>query len=196
MFRSGSWMVTALSLSLGLGACVSSGAPVGESVGHATLTGASASGAEIDVAAIAGHAPLTVFTFFSAHCPCQRARDARLRQLHAAYAPRGVAFVAIDAEREASVERATREARARGYPFPILADPSGRSIDALGAEFATYTVIVDRRGTVRYSGGLDSDKSRLSTNATLFVRDALDDLLEGNEPRRPHGVTLGCALER
>lgn len=141
-------------------------------------------------------AELTVVTFFSAHCPCQRAHDARLVALYTRYAPRGVRFLAIDAEPGASPERSRREARARGYPFPVFVDARGAARDGLGAEAATHTVILDRAGRARYAGGIDSDRTHPSDDATPYVADALDDLLSGREPRRPRGKVLGCALER
>lgn len=155
-----------------------------------------ADGRTASLAAELARADLTVVTFFSAHCPCQRAHDPRLIALYTRYAPRGVRFLAVDAEPGASPERSAREARARGYPFPILADPRSVARDGLGAEAATYTVILDRAGRARYAGGIDSDRTHPTDDATAYVADALDDLLSGREPRRPHGKVLGCALER
>jgi hypothetical protein len=141
-------------------------------------------------------APLTVVVFFSSHCPCQRAHDERLRALAAKYGPAGVHFVLVDAEADATRERDEVEARARSYPFPILADPSGSLADSLGAEYATYTVVLDAEHRVRYEGGLDSDKQHLTEDARFYLRDALDDLLGGRSPRVPVGKTLGCVLRR
>jgi thiol-disulfide isomerase/thioredoxin len=141
-------------------------------------------------------APLTVVVFFSSHCPCQRAHDERLRALASKYGPAGVRFVAVDAEAGASRPRDEAEARARGYSFPILDDPSGSLADSLGAEYATYTVVLDAGQRVRYEGGIDSNKQHLTEDASFFLRDALDDLLAGREPRVPEGKTLGCVLRR
>jgi hypothetical protein len=141
-------------------------------------------------------APLTVVVFFSSHCPCQRAHDERLRALAAKYAPAGVRFVLVDAETDATRQRDESEAKARSYPFPILADPSGSLADSLGAEYATYTVVLDAKQRVRYQGGIDSDKQYMTEDARFFLRDALDDLLAGRNPTVPVGKTLGCVLRR
>jgi peroxiredoxin len=137
-----------------------------------------------------------VITFFSADCPTQRAHDARLRELYHRYRPRGVDFVAIDSEAAASPASAAREARERGYPFPILIDAEGRVADALGAEYATYTVVVDSKGSIRYLGGIDSDMHHLRPNASMWLRDALERLLAGESPSPPRTKTLGCPLQR
>jgi peroxiredoxin len=143
---------------------------------------------------LVSHAPWTVVVFVSAECPCMSAHHERLRELASAYESRGVAFLAVDSE--VGTTPAIASAQAGNYPFPLLIDRGARLADELGAEYATYTVIVDRNGHIRYRGGIDSDKQRLHANATPYVRDALDDLLAGRDPRRPEGKTLGCVLRR
>jgi peroxiredoxin len=145
---------------------------------------------------LARQAPFTVIVFFSAGCPCQRAHDARLRELHALYGGRGVQLVAVDSEAGATVAADRDEARARGYPFPILSDPEGAAADALGATWATFAVVVDAGGRVRYRGGLDSDRIHVTEGASLWLRDALDRLLAGREPEPAETEALGCALRR
>jgi peroxiredoxin len=153
-------------------------------------------GASRSLAELTRAAPLTVVVFFSADCACQRAHDARLRELHAAYRPRGVQFVAVDAEATSSPTRDAAEAAARGYPFPILSDPDGITADALGAVSATHVVVLDAAGTVHYRGGLDSDRNTLTPSASPWLRGALDRLLAGREPEPVETASLGCVLRR
>ena len=140
--------------------------------------------------------PFTVVVFFGADCPVQRAHDARLRDLYTAYHPRGVAMIAMDSEATATPAADRDEARARGYAFPILTDPEGAAADALGATYATYAVVVDSGGRIRYRGGLDSDRSHPTPGASLWLQNALDRLLEGRDPEPAETASLGCALRR
>lgn len=149
-----------------------------------------------NVTAIAAKADVTVVTFFSAHCPCQAAHDERLRALAATYAPKGVQFVSIDAEASATPEKDEKERLERKYPFPIWTDAKGQSADALGAVYATYTVVLDRQGAVRYAGGIDSDRTHLTDDAETYVKNALEDSLHGRPVRVAQGKVLGCALSR
>lgn len=148
-----------------------------------------------DVRAELGNARLTVFVFAAKSCACLDAHAARLRELSEVYTPRGVAFHLVDSEVGASAERATDMVRRGGYPFTALADPGARLAEALGAEFASHTVVVDAAGQTRYSGGIDSDSTRLHDDAKLFLRDALDDLLAGKSARVARSEALGCALQ-
>jgi peroxiredoxin len=137
---------------------------------------------------------LTVLEFFSATCPCQAAHDERLRSIAVDYAARGVAVLAIDSEVDAKVERDRAEAARRQYPFPVVLDRGAAIARAYQAEYATYTVLMDRAGNVLYRGGIDSDKRHLHPDATSFLREALDDAIAGRPVRRPEGKTLGCSL--
>jgi len=141
-------------------------------------------------------ATLTVVVFFSAHCPCQRAHDEKLRELAATYEPQGVRFLLIDSEASSSLTNDAAEARQRQYPFAILSDPAGQWAEKFGAVYATYTVILDPALRARYHGGIDSDQARTTATAEPYVRNALTDLLHGAEPRVSHGKTLGCSLRR
>jgi peroxiredoxin len=149
-----------------------------------------------DVRQVVAEAPFTLLIFFSRACHCLEQHDERIRALYEAYHPRGVQLVMVDPEVRASPEIDAAEARRRGYPFPLLLDPGAKLADALGAEYATYSVIVDAQGRIRYRGGFDSDKTHLRAGATSYVRDALDDLLAGRPPRVAEAKTLGCALEK
>jgi thiol-disulfide isomerase/thioredoxin len=138
----------------------------------------------------------TILEFFSADCPVQRSHDRRLVQLHEQYRSRGVGIVAIDSESVASPVRDAAEARNRGFPFPILIDKGARIADILHAEYSTFSVIVDRDGRTRYAGGIDSDHSKLNSDSVPYLRNAIDDLLAGNEPRQARTKSLGCTLQK
>jgi hypothetical protein len=145
--------------------------------------------------ALAGSsARATVYVFFSEHCPCMRAHDARLVALANDYASRNVRFFAIDSEVGATIASEKDRALARNYPFPILVDEGARAARALGAEYSTYSVVVDERGDVVYRGGLDSDHTHLTNDAAPYLRDALDDVIAGRTVRHPQTEALGCAL--
>ena len=175
-----------------LAGCAAHAAP--KTADAVTLT--SPDGGDRPYRALVGAAPYTVLVFTSADCPCLGAHLDRLRELAAAYAPRGVQFVAVDSEVGVTRETAAAEARNLALPFPLLVDPGAGLANAVGAEYATYSVLVDREGRVRYRGGIDSDKRKIHDDATPFLREALDDALSGAAPRRLEGKTLGCVLRK
>ncbi|HTR51858.1 MAG TPA: redoxin family protein [Kofleriaceae bacterium] len=137
----------------------------------------------------------TVFVFFAKDCPCFGAHEARLRALVDKYGARGVRFVIVDPEVGHTVEDDARAVSSRHLPGPVFLDSGARLASMVGAVYATYSVVVDASGQIRYRGGIDSDKSHLQADTTPYLADALDDLTAGRAPRRAEGKTLGCALQ-
>jgi hypothetical protein len=188
-------VVRAILVTLAL-ACVNCAALEGRAVEAPGAPLVGADGKLLDARVIARSAPLTVLVFFSPDCRCLDVHEPRLRALFDAYRARGVQFFMIDSEVRGSRQRDSDEARRRGYPFPILLDRDAKLANALGADYATYSVILDRSARVRYRGGIDSDNTHLRADATSYVKNALDDLLAEREPRLAVGTTLGCSLQK
>lgn len=139
-------------------------------------------------------ANFTVVEFFSAHCPCQAQHDERLRDLAARYRERGVVFVAIDSEADATPTRDAAQAIQRGYPYALLTDSEGAAARALYARYATYSLLVNRSGQVLFRGGIDSDRVHLRDDRIAYLEDAIEDALASRPVRRPLATTLGCSL--
>jgi thiol-disulfide isomerase/thioredoxin len=137
---------------------------------------------------------LTVIEFFSHHCPCQEAHDPKLRELAQIYEPKGVAFFGVDSEAGATVDGDQKEATTRAYPYPLLIDKGGKLAKSVGARFATYTVVLDASGHVLYGGGIDSDNSHLTPDATPYLKNALDEALAGTAVKAPRTQAFGCSL--
>jgi len=154
----------------------------------------STNGRTFDARSLPATGKVTVLTFFSAHCPCQAIHDPRLAQLASEYQTQGVQFFAIDSEDGSSLEADKQEVERRHYPFPILRDEGGRLAKALDVHFATGTVIVDSQGTVRYRGGIDTDKRRLHEDAKPYLKGAIDAVLAGRDPQPAEPKSLGCYL--
>jgi len=159
------------------------------------LTVVDTTGAKTTLPTDLSRSKLTVLVFYSEHCPCFRVHEQRLVELERAYGARGVRVIFVDSEVSASVERDSHAAAERGLPA-IALDPGAKLADAVGADYATYSVVLDPQGRIRYRGGIDSDKDRLHDDAQSFLRDAVDDLMAGREPRVAEGKALGCALQK
>lgn len=179
-----------LALALVASACAGSAHKPGE------VSLVAADGHRFQTAELVGGAEWNVLVFTSRTCPCVAAHDERLRELATTFAPRGVKFVAIDSEVGGTPELEAAEAKKRQYPFPIVVDTGAVLANQLGAEYATYTVIMNRAGQVLYRGGIDSDKAKLHDDATLYLSDALTDLTTGEPLRRAEGTALGCTLRK
>jgi hypothetical protein len=136
----------------------------------------------------------TVLIFFSADCHVLEVHDERIARLAGQFANKGVRFFAVDPEPKATAARDGTEARRRGYPFPILLDEGAAVARAFGADFAGLAIVLDRKGRVVYRGGIDSDMTHLTDDASPYLDHALADLLSGRPPRDNATKVMGCAL--
>jgi hypothetical protein len=126
----------------------------------------------------------------------QKAHDARLRDLVAAYAPRGVGFAAVDAETgtDAAADRA--ELRRRGLSIPLLEDRGAALADALGVEYSTHVVVLAPDRRVLYSGAFDGDRTHLTATGEPYLKEALDAALAGKPVGKARTEPLGCPLRK
>jgi peroxiredoxin len=140
----------------------------------------------------------TVVEFFSLHCPCQRWHDPRFKALYERFAKEGVDFFAVDPEEGVQMPALVAEAKARGYPYPILLDPGAKLARALDAQFCMTTVIADATGRIRYWGGIDSERScnQKAEGKHPWLRMALDALIAGRDPDPARTKPMGCWLQR
>ena len=144
-------------------------------------------------------APATVVVFTCNHCPYAIAWHDRLMQVARDYSERGVRFFAInanDAERYPadSYEAMQRRTRDEEWPMPYLHDETQEVARAYGAKTTPDVFVLDSELGVRYRGAPDADYSDPGQNAA-WLRDALDDLLEGREVRLAETEPIGCSVK-
>jgi len=139
-----------------------------------------------------------VVIFTCNHCPYALAWHDRLMDVARHYPD--VHFYAInpnDAERyprdsfDAMKERVRRD---EGWPMPYLHDESQDVARAYGAKTTPDVFVVDSGGAVSYRGAPDADHRDPSLNAS-WLRDALDQMLAGEELTRPATDPVGCSIK-
>jgi peroxiredoxin len=148
-----------------------------------------------------GDAPATVVVFTCNHCPYALAWHDRIIDLARDYADRDVRVLAInpnDAERyPRDSEQAMRERVDRGEfgdDVPYLRDASQRVARAYDAKTTPDVFVLDSTGVLRYRGAPDGDYEDPTQNA-VFLRDALDAILDGRDPDPPETVPIGCSIK-
>ena len=70
-------------------------------------------------------------------------------------ADKGVAFLAINANRQDTPERVARHARKHEVPFPVLKDAGNKVADQFGARRTPEAFVLDAAGKVLYQGRID-----------------------------------------
>ncbi len=170
--------------------------PIGERAPGFDLPAAEGGSRSLDE----GEAAATVVYWTCNHCPYALAWHDRMLDVDRDYADRGVRFLAInsnDAERypadslEAMIERVESEG---DWPHPYLHDESQEVARAWGAQKTPHVFVLDGELKLRYQGAPDADYEDPS-QAAVFVREALDAVLEGREPERSETPAVGCGVK-
>jgi peroxiredoxin len=142
---------------------------------------------------------LVAVVFLGVECPLAKLYADRLVELEREFGPRGVGFVAVDANRRDSAEDLARFAGEHGFTFPFVRDADGVLADRLGATRTAEALLLDSDRFVRYHGRVD-DQYAPGVHRTRPVHrdlaDALDDLLAGRPVGTPETPAPGCKIDR
>ena len=169
---------------------------IGDTVPTFTLTDTEG----VEHAIPAADAPAaTVLVQTCNHCPYVIAWNPRLRAVAEEYAPRGVRFLAVssnDPDRYPadSPERMAQFVRDNDWPIPYAFDASQDVARALGAERTPAVFVLDREQRLAYHGAPDGDHQDPSQDA-VWLRGALDAVLDGRAPERASTPPRGCSVK-
>jgi len=140
-----------------------------------------------------------VVVFVGTDCPVSKLYGSRLAQLSKDYADKNVQFIAIDSNRQDSLEDITHFARTHKIEFPILKDAGNQVADKFGAERMSEAFVLDRDRVMRYRGRIDDQfgvgYARGQTSAN-YLTSALDELLAGKAVSKPAVDAVGCIIGR
>lgn len=137
----------------------------------------------------------TVAVFCSYKCPCSDGYIGRLGALRERFRPRGVAFIAIDASADETIEGLTSYIQRKEYPLPVFRDEFSAAADQMHASVTPEIFVFDTGWVLQYHGRIDDDKSGLFVEEES-LRLALDTLLAGKTLLHKEKISLGCAIVR
>ncbi|GIW87644.1 MAG: thiol-disulfide isomerase [Isosphaeraceae bacterium] len=170
---------------------------VGSAVPDFTLTN-TLDGKPIGLRDQAGHAA-TVLVFTGVECPIGDLYLPRLIELHQTYAPRGVAFLALNSNAGDDEPTVAHHARQFGLTFPVLKDHDGAIASRLQVERTCEVILLDAQNRIRYRGAIDDQYgygTRRRNPVHHYLRDALDAVLDGREPDTTASSVAGCPIDR
>lgn len=142
---------------------------------------------------------LSVVIFTCNHCPYAKAFEPRIIELAKQYAPKGVAFFAVNPNDDVAYPEETMDlmkarATSKGYPFPYLKDTDSTVAARYGARVTPHVFVVDSKGKVRYRGYVD-DSAKADERTHTGLTEALDAILAGNPVRTTSTKAFGCSIK-
>jgi peroxiredoxin/mono/diheme cytochrome c family protein len=140
-----------------------------------------------------------VIVFIGTECPINNAYMPRLVELHKTYEPRGVGFLAINANSHDTVTRLAAHTKEYALPFPVLKDPANTVADQFGAQRTPEAFVLDPEGGIMYQGRIDDQfgigfKRPAPTRRDLV--EALEEVLAGKPVSQPRTKVAGCVIAR
>src|SRR5207249_11946135 len=113
-------------------------------------------GKAVDLGRDIGHQPV-LLEFWATWCPLCKALEPSRKAAHARYGTR-VQFVAVGVGVNETPASIRRHLAAAPLPFLVLYDANGAAVRAYQAPTTSYIVVLDRAGTVVYTGaGAEQD---------------------------------------
>ncbi len=144
----------------------------------------------------------TVVMFICNHCPYVKHILEKLVEVAKAYIPKGIAFIAINANDpdqypEDSPENMKHVAERLGFPFPYLFDETQEVAKAYQAVCTPDFFVYDPQLRLVYRGQFDDARPGNAIPVTgKDLRAALDALLEGRTiPEAEQKPSLGCNIK-
>ncbi len=130
--------------------------------------------------------------FWSIVCPYERLAEPKCIALQKEYGDR-LAEIAINAnQRELTADASGSYANLRdhvqqaGINFLVTVDPGNKVTDVFGATNTPHCFVLDKDGTLKYSGALDDDpRGQKGAQATSYVRNAIESVLAGQPVATP-----------
>ena len=138
--------------------------------------------------------------FVTIDCPVGNSYVPEMNRLREAYAARGVAFYAVQADPSVPEAAVVKYARDYRYSFPLLLDPAQILVRHVDATITPQTAILTPDGKLQYLGPVDNrveDFGQQRPQATeRFVREVLDAILAGKPAPLAGHKSIGCAIPR
>ncbi len=141
-----------------------------------------------------------IIIFSCNHCPYVQAYEDRMKQIQEDYFSKGVAIVAINSNDDKeypddSFENMKKRAAEKHFNFPYLRDEDQRVAKAFDASHTPEIFLFDKNRKLAFHGKIDDNWQEPEKAKSKYLREALEELLEGKEISVPETFTIGCTIK-
>ncbi len=126
---------------------------------------------------------LKVVAFLSADCPCSTDHESLLKSSQ--LENKEIQHVVIAARSEHFID----------FPIPVVTDLKSRLANVFRVARTPHVFLLDQTNHVLFQGGI-TDSRRVSTAKKNYLKQAIEEALNGQLITKPEAKVLGCVLER
>ncbi len=135
---------------------------------------------------------VVVLNFWSAECPWSERVDGELLAYLQEWGGR-VALLPVAANANEAPDLLRRIAAQRGLPR-LLHDAERQAARLYGAATTPHLFVMDAEGILRYRGAFDDVTFRRRTPTRLYLREAVEAVLQGRPPQPAETEPYGCTI--
>ena len=136
-----------------------------------------------------------VVMFVATQCPVSNAYNDRMAAIAETYTKRGVVFLAVNSNKQESVDEIAQHAAENEFPFPVLKDNNNVVADKYNAQVTPEIFVVNSKLDLLYHGRID-DSKREKDVSTHDLKNALDEILTGKSVTVKETKSFGCSIKR
>ena len=141
-----------------------------------------------------------IVIFSCNHCPYVQAYEGRIKQLQEDYKSKGVSVVAINSNEdkgypEDSFENMKKRSDEQKFNFPYIRDEDQSVARGYDATHTPEIFLFDKERKLAFHGKIDDNWKEQDRVQNHYLKNALDELLEGKEISVPETFTIGCTIK-
>jgi peroxiredoxin len=137
---------------------------------------------------------VVIINFWSAECPWSARTDEKMKDLLAEW-DEEVLLVTIAPNASEPLEILTKVAVERSLNI-VLPDPDQEVASLFEARTTPHVFLIDKRGMLRYQGAFDDATFRQHRPQKHYLQDALNAVMNDEEPHPSVTNPYGCAIVR
>jgi len=141
-----------------------------------------------------------IVIFSCNHCPYVQAYEGRMKQIQDEYKHKGVAVIAINSNEDInypddSFEKMKIRAAEQDFNFFYLRDEDQSVAIAYDATHTPEIFLFDKERKLAFHGKIDDNWQEPERVQNHYLRNALNELLDGIEISVPETFTIGCTIK-
>lgn len=143
---------------------------------------------------------ILVIIFSCNHCPYVQAYEERIKAIQREFGGKGVQVIAINSNEDSgypedSFENMKIRAQDKKFNFPYLRDEDQSIAEKFDATHTPEIFVFDEDRKLAYHGKIDDNWKEPEQVRTRYLKDALSQLLIGEEISIPETFSIGCTIK-
>jgi len=141
-----------------------------------------------------------IIIFSCNHCPYVQAYESRIKEIQSDYKDKGITVVAINSNDDFnypddSFENMKKRAAEQNFNFIYVRDEDQSVAGNFDATHTPEIFLFDEDRKLVYTGKIDDNWQDPEKVVNHYLRNALNEMIEGNEISVPETYSIGCTIK-